>query len=338
MISFEIHNVSDTAYGILIWDTPLHDTPSNFLSVNYEGSELRYEGPMCKWGEPSDEAYIILAPRESRSAEIDISKVYAIQRPGEYAVTLESELPDAYPLADRASSIARNRASHQRLALERVTATITVEPGDSPRMTLGQEIRLREAGQEPPDVATREPFMPWLIGGTASQQADVRAAHAHAVYEVGRSLEVLGYFGPANGYYKTWFGNNVAWDPIIAPGVTTYNITVSHFQAIKNIMNFGTFPVQTYVLSPPGQYCNSNKFAYTVGGTRTVWLCQLFWNASLYGIPDSKYGTLIHEWSHNAASTEDYEYGVATCKALAGLNCKRAVWNADNHEYFAEFL
>jgi len=36
------------------------------------------------------------------------------------------------------------------------------------------------------------------------------------------------------------------------------------------------------------------------------------------------------------AGTQDYQYGQTACKSLAISNPKKAIHNADSHEYFAE--
>ena len=69
----------------------------------------------------------------------------------------------------------------------------------------------------------------------------------------------------------------------------------------------------------------------------TVYLCGAFWDAPTTGT-DSKGGTLVHESSHftDNGGTEDYVYGQSSAKSLASSDPDEAVYNADNHEYFAE--
>nr|WP_062331521.1 M35 family metallo-endopeptidase [Herbidospora sakaeratensis] len=339
LVSFEIRNTSEEPYRILTWDIPLLDSPLNFLSVSHEGSELLYDGPMVRRVDPTEKEYISLAPGESRSAEVDISRLYAIQLPGEYTVTLNTELADVYSLSGRSSLAPRVRRNHERYALEHVSATLTVEAGDPPRMTLGQAARLESMtrlpggpGQEP---SAREPFMPWLIGGTPAQQADVRSAHAQAVFKVGKALDVINS-GPGNWHYRRWFGVNAKYN-LPFGGLTTYTVAAMGINSIRSIMNFPTFPVQTYVLSG-GRDCDESTLGYTYAGSHTVWLCGPFWGVPLSGIPDGKSGTLIHEWSHAVASTSDFFSGPEKCLQAAAANPAVAVVNACNYEYFCEFL
>lgn len=65
------------------------------------------------------------------------------------------------------------------------------------------------------------------------------------------------------------------------------------------------------------------------------------WNTSpLYcsseGSADSKFQTLVHECTHLLLGTEDYEYGINSCRKLAEDDCVKAIGNADNWGYFVE--
>jgi hypothetical protein len=69
----------------------------------------------------------------------------------------------------------------------------------------------------------------------------------------------------------------------------------------------------------------------------TVMLCPLFFNARNEGA-DSRPGVMVHETSHLAAGTGDMAYGRNAALALARKEPDRAALNADNYEYFVEFL
>jgi peptidyl-Lys metalloendopeptidase len=84
--------------------------------------------------------------------------------------------------------------------------------------------------------------------------------------------------------------------------------------------------------------CTDSSYAFVYANQPyKVHLCNAFWSAPATGT-DSKAGTLIHETSHFSvvAGTQDYAYGQTACRSLATSNPKRAIHNADSHEYFAE--
>lgn len=92
------------------------------------------------------------------------------------------------------------------------------------------------------------------------------------------------------------------------------------------------------------------KFKYLPGGTdvyaQTSWLgvgsviyiCDVFLRPDKknFGI-DSRGGTIVHEISHQALGTLDYNlYGERNAKYMAAFSTALAMSHADNWEYFAE--
>lgn len=69
-----------------------------------------------------------------------------------------------------------------------------------------------------------------------------------------------------------------------------------------------------------------------------IGFCGLFFKASPAAGADSMRGVVVHEVSHIAAGTDDIAYGPAAARTLARRNPKAAAGNADNIEYFIEFL
>jgi len=86
--------------------------------------------------------------------------------------------------------------------------------------------------------------------------------------------------------------------------------------------------------------CQEDVYAYVYDTEPyKMYICNSFWSASTTGI-DSQSGTIIHEMAHFniIANTEDYAYGQTNAKILAISNPNNAIFNSDNHEYFAENL
>jgi peptidyl-Lys metalloendopeptidase len=122
--------------------------------------------------------------------------------------------------------------------------------------------------------------------------------------------------------YKTWFGAYTA---------TRYSKVLNNW---KKIQDDGFTKDITYNCKGPA--CKPSWVAYVIaGGKLEVFLCNLFWSRPDTGT-DTKYGTLIHEVSHEAAGTKDYAYGQTNCKNLALNSPDKAIENADNYQYFAE--
>lgn len=156
---------------------------------------------------------------------------------------------------------------------------------------------------------------------TAAQTSTVgQAVNAASTMANGADAYLAGT-GSGTPRYTTWFGTYSS---------SNWNTAKSHFTSIKGAID--TKPL-AFDCS-----CKKRYYAY-VYPTQPykIYLCSVFWKAPLTGT-DSKGGTLIHEISHFnvVAGTDDYVYGQAGAKSLAASDPQKALFNADNHEYFAE--
>ncbi|PIL33833.1 hypothetical protein GSI_03539 [Ganoderma sinense ZZ0214-1] len=158
-------------------------------------------------------------------------------------------------------------------------------------------------------------------GCSDDQQATLLTAASSAQDYASEAASYLGAHSDGTPRYTTWFG---AYD-------SAHHDTVqSHFDSL----NGNSFSDFTYDCT----CTDSTVFAYVYPDQfGTVYLCGAFWNAPSTGA-DSQAGTLVHEATHFTANggTKDYAYGRENCQALAQSNPDEAVFNADNHEYFAE--
>lgn len=89
-------------------------------------------------------------------------------------------------------------------------------------------------------------------------------------------------------------------------------------------------------------HCNDpqtcrGQFAYARRSSNLLGLCQPFFRARFEG-QDNRWGIIIHEVTHLAALTGDHAYQPRGAQALAKSDPARAARNADNYEYFVEFL
>ncbi|MGY1761583.1 M35 family metallo-endopeptidase [Geodermatophilus sp. SYSU D00779] len=320
-VGLEVRNDGQQAVQFLAWGTPFEgDVAADFLIVRRDGEPVEYDGQLVNRGDPLDEDYVFLAPGQSISAEVDISRLYAIDRPGDYEITLNPRLYDAFVVAGDTKAAPRTRDTLEAHDIDGSTARFTVTPDGEPKLTLGASVRQAEG----PEVRSAEDkaAAPNFNGGTPAQQAVTRRAHDKAQQECGLCLQQLTSATPStNALFIEWFG-------VFDQG--RYDTVTSHFEDMRDFL--ANIQV-TYDLTGTG--CRPNVYAYTFKGSRTVWLCALYHSAPESGT-DSKFGTLIHEWSHAVCRTDDIAYGVNACRALAKDDPARAVVNADSHEYFAE--
>jgi hypothetical protein len=83
--------------------------------------------------------------------------------------------------------------------------------------------------------------------------------------------------------------------------------------------------------------CARGQMGYTRRSANLLGVCAPFFRAGMEG-QDNRWGILIHELTHLAAGTSDYAYQPRAAQALAKEDPSRAARNADNYEYFVEFL
>jgi hypothetical protein len=159
---------------------------------------------------------------------------------------------------------------------------------------------VRAARQQALPQAKAKAKDPNFNGGTATQQADTRIAHANAQYFAAQAfLQLTTTPGSSNTLYTEWFG---------AFNQGRYDTIAGHYSDINKVLETESV---TYDFN--GSDCKPSYFAYTYSGSRTVWLCGQYLSASQIGT-DCKFGTLIHEWSHAVTDTEDHVYGETSAR------------------------
>lgn len=158
-------------------------------------------------------------------------------------------------------------------------------------------------------------------GCTASEQSTLTSAVDAATTYSTESKAYMNGSPSGTRRYVEWFGKfrQARW-----------NTVETHFDKIDD-----AFKTKALTLDCS---CSSGAYAYVYPNQPyKIYLCNAFWSAPMTGT-DSKAGTLIHEMSHFTvvAGTDDHAYGQAAARNLARNDPKRAVDNADSHEYFAE--
>lgn len=335
MLKFEIRNVGSDACRILTWNTPLDVDPLDFLTVTQDDVELEYDGRLVVRGDPAEDDYITLEPGASRSADVDISRLYPIDLPGEYTATLTTSLVNAYTITRKGEPDIENRGEYRSHPLDETKVMFVVESGGAPKTTAGQLARLAEL-ERAGGLAVRtgsSPMIPVIIGGTKQQRADTLTAHWGVVERATNAYSALTSKSiGANPVYREWFGKDGRF--VLGGGINRSTVVKHTFDLLRHLPN-ATFPFPTYDLT-----ANSSKYnAYTHSNSWTISCCQGYRDAALFGKHSSKRSILTHEWTHARGGTGDYgTYGVAAAHALAINQPGQAVFCAENYEYFSESI
>ncbi|KQV78178.1 hemopexin repeat-containing protein [Rhizobium sp. Root1220] len=340
ILKYELTNESDHEYALLIWETPLEGEVRNFVEVRLGERIIPYDGRLMKRGEPTPDSYRRIAPHQTIVEELDLSKSFFFDEPGNYTVTLHVRFLDAVRQPDSRFS-ARFRFEHGGFALDPIAVEFELISDGEPRLTVGQQARQRQAVRplrDPNDLSRGISGSSVTIDshivrklGERTLDLEVPASFwevfdtdRNAVAWVDSMLAELASWNSRsdNALYTEWFGVEDA---------RRYQTIRDHFSSIKARLA----APHTYDLTPDD--CSPGSFAYTYPGSDTVYLCSLWFSAPATGI-DSKFGTFVHEWSHAVAGTDDVVYGQTAARNLAATNPNEAIRNADNHEYIVETL
>jgi peptidyl-Lys metalloendopeptidase len=302
LASVTITNESARTMLVPRWLIPGGRLEADLFQVTRDGQPVEYLGILVKRPAPAPADFVAIAPGESLTGRTELTRYYDMNSGGEYLVSYRSELSGGDRLAEFASESA-------------VAVSETVAIWRDAPMRAPIDWEAFNAIAAPQGLST--------TNCSSSQQSSVSTAVGNATtYATGAKTylnsKTYSTVGPR---YTTWFG---------AKNSSRFNTTKSHYTAIENA--FLTKPVVVDC------GCTDNYYAY-VYPTQPykIYVCNAFWSAPSTGT-DSKAGTLVHEMSHFnvVASTDDWAYGQTACKSLATRNPKKAIDNADSHEYFAE--
>jgi hypothetical protein len=85
-VRFSLINESDSSLYVLNWFTPLEGLGEEIFRVTRNGQRIPYQGPQASRGDPTPDAYTLIASGEMVSVEVDLSLAYDFSWPGEYAI------------------------------------------------------------------------------------------------------------------------------------------------------------------------------------------------------------------------------------------------------------
>lgn len=158
-----------------------------------------------------------------------------------------------------------------------------------------------------------------FTGCSPGQVTTLKDAIGRAAVALDQSIGEL-RSGAAARDLGTWFGRA---DPHRVAAV---------LQGIRDRLQSAA-PLRVECSSPVD--CTDSEFAYSQSGGTVVGFCNAFFAMPEEGF-DTRFGTIVHEFSHLTARTEDHAYGVEDAQALAARSPREAADNADNYEYFVE--
>ncbi|KAG6856943.1 hypothetical protein H0H87_011929 [Tephrocybe sp. NHM501043] len=159
-------------------------------------------------------------------------------------------------------------------------------------------------------------------GCSSSEQSSLVTAASGAQTYAANALSYLNSHTSTTTRFVTWFGTYTA---------AHHTTVTSHFSKISS----NTFSANTYDCT----CTDSGTYAYVYPDEfGIIYLCGAFWSAPATGT-DSKAFSLpfwkIYQLTKTALTGRN-SYPRTAAKSLAISNSAEAIFNADNHEYFAE--
>jgi len=122
-VTFRLTNPTAQPLYVLNWHTPLEGLLSNCLEITRAGTELPYQGPMFKRGDPDAEEYVTIAPGASVENTIEAQLAYDFSQPGTYRIAFRGPLRDA---TSKQAEVPRPLAQHRELPVQCQAAETTI--------------------------------------------------------------------------------------------------------------------------------------------------------------------------------------------------------------------
>jgi len=304
-VRYTLTNPGKADLLVLAWETPLRGVEDDLFEVRGEQGAIGYVGRQVKRGTPLPEDYIEVKAGQSLSVDVDLSAHYAMHKAGHYEVQFVGHFHDSFQVKPKRGGEAIESLDDQDLRSEIVS--LWVDGGQAPIEDKYGVLNYAKAGSVS------------YVGCSNTRQSAIASGLTAAKSMASSATNYLNA-GNAGPRYTTWFGTYSS---------ANYNTIKSNFAKIADALNN----------KPLTFHCDCTSTAYAwvyPNQPYNVHLCNAYWNAPTSGT-DSKGGTTIHEISHFdvVANTDDVAYGQTACKRLANQP-KKAIKNADSHEYFAE--
>lgn len=123
-LRFTLVNNTDSELYVLKWYTPLEGIAGEIFRIEREGEVIPYEGILASRGDPTPDAYVLLGPGESVSAEVDLATAYDFSKAGEY--TIEFLSPSISHIARTEAEMAKTVDDLGPVAMPSYQVTVTI--------------------------------------------------------------------------------------------------------------------------------------------------------------------------------------------------------------------
>lgn len=317
-----ITNTHDVDYYLLKRGTPLEPINANIFSITLNGKDVEYDGLLYQRVLPTPDEYVLIPAKSSIGATVDLSCSYSFKAKGSYKVHLESTV---IYYEQTASNV-----SQQHTLSNKEHFTIIGSEGNS-KPTEAEELRKNTSSIKTLNldlsafVDAGGYIVPYMAGTPIGYDIQTTLSVYDAVYNI-LPKSYTAVDSNVRRLYETWFGIRYSGYMDTVKGA---------FLNIKRAME-----TYKYTMFFDGPECAkiANVIAYTYKGSQVIYLCSLYRSEPAVKGMNTKMGTVLHEFTHAVAFTDDITYGQSNCAALARSQPSNAIKNADNYRCFSEPL
>ena len=319
-----ITNTADTDHYLLKRGTPLDSVKANIFSISQgSGGSVEFDGLLYQRIEPTEEEYVLVAAHSSVSSTVDLSHSYKFNIKASFEARLESLLVYyQHSILNSSHQYVVSNTEHFKM----------VGNEASSRPTEAEVIRRNSSMMKLIDLDTDSTAFekvgayvaPSFAGTPYGSDIQTTQSVYAAVYNVLPSC--YNAVGSNVNLYSNWFGIRYSGYMDIVRGA---------FLNIKSAMERYQY---TMYFDGPECVKIQNVIAYTYKGSTVIYLCSLYRGEPATKGINTKMGTVLHEFTHAVAYTDDITYGQSNCAALAKNQPNSAIKNADNYRCFSEPL
>ena len=323
--SFDFKNFGQQNLYLLKRNTPFERLHSPIFIVTKNSRLISYDGIISLRSPPTADDYHFLGAQDTSSVSIEISSVFCFDEDGIYTVHYNEPImyvTQKEMMLLHQESTASFSPLHSFELSESVNVHVRNAAGKVMK-TVGQLIEetLMTDSTDDNTVHISAPCSTSIKGGTSEKIRKLQEAHNLQCASTGYSNAINKLHTDA-ALATEWFGNG--------PKKTAQ----TKFNQMKSCVDVTV----SYDFTDPYNGCDGYTLAYERRNTgKIIFVCDKFFDYPQRCQKDlslTQEGSLVHEWSHPCADTEDYFYGALYARLVAKSSSEQAQHNADNYHYF----
>ncbi|KAI3395974.1 hypothetical protein diail_613 [Diaporthe ilicicola] len=303
-----VSNTGAEALHLFTSGTILDNAPVQQLDVFQDGESVEYLGLIIEYlaEDLQEESFITLAPGETAEALVNIPALYDIKG-GDYSVSLTGDIAFASIDSTQLEGVYEFQTNTLDFNVEETVAAAVPKAVGIDVLPLEKRVRIVSCSGSQLTALNNAVSATNRLSTAAANAADSGSATKF------------------NEYFRT-------------TAATTRSNVAARFRSFASEASSTTSGSSSYSCVDFLGVCTSNTIAYAQPATGRMASCPIFWQLRAVSTgcgQQSQASTVLHEFSHILAGTNDYAYGYGPSTALSAA---RAYANADNYALYADAI